>query len=72
MILGSDFSTTGGLKNYMRASFSMIGSRGSRTDLWGTGGEIPPVYPAMNQKYLKWSIGQIIKIHLINGSKLFL
>ncbi len=21
-------------------------SRGSRTDLWGTGGEIPPVYPA--------------------------
>jgi hypothetical protein len=24
MILGSDFSTTGGLKNYMRASFSMI------------------------------------------------
>ena len=20
-------------------------SRGSRTDLWGTGGEIPPVYP---------------------------
>ena len=20
--------------------------RGSRTDLWGTGGEIPPVYPA--------------------------
>ena len=23
-------------------------SRGSRTDLWGTGGEIPPVYPAMN------------------------
>src|SRR4030043_359991 len=27
-------------------------SRGSRTDLWGTGGEIPPVYPAMNQKKL--------------------
>jgi DNA-binding transcriptional MocR family regulator len=24
MILGSDFSTTDGLKNYMRASFSMI------------------------------------------------
>ena len=23
-------------------------SRGSRTDMWGTGGEIPPVYPAMN------------------------
>ena len=23
-------------------------SRGSRTDLWGTGGEIPPVYPAMS------------------------
>ena len=23
-------------------------SRGSRTDLWGTGGEIPPVYPAMD------------------------
>ena len=22
-------------------------SRGSRTDLWGTGGEIPPVYPAL-------------------------
>jgi len=22
-------------------------SRGSRTDLWGTGGEIPPVYPAI-------------------------
>ena len=21
-------------------------SRGSRTDLWGTGGEIPPVHPA--------------------------
>ncbi|GFP37527.1 hypothetical protein HKBW3S44_01207, partial [Candidatus Hakubella thermalkaliphila] len=21
--------------------------RGSRTDLWGTGGEIPPVYPAV-------------------------
>ena len=21
-------------------------SRGSRTDLWGTGGEIPPVYPS--------------------------
>ena len=21
--------------------------RGSRTDLWGTGGEIPPVYPAL-------------------------
>ena len=25
-------------------------SRGSRTDLWGTGGEIPPVYPAEIQK----------------------
>ena len=23
--------------------------RGSRTDLWGTGGEIPPVYPAMHR-----------------------
>jgi hypothetical protein len=22
-------------------------SRGSRTELWGTGGEIPPVYPAV-------------------------
>ncbi len=24
-------------------------SRGSRTDLWGTGGEIPPVYPARDE-----------------------
>jgi hypothetical protein len=23
-------------------------SRGSRTDLWGAGGEIPPVYPAVD------------------------
>jgi len=23
-------------------------SRGSRTVLWGTGGEIPPVYPTIN------------------------
>jgi len=23
--------------------------RGSRTDLWGTGGEIPPVYPASSR-----------------------
>ena len=22
-------------------------SRGSRTELWGTGGEIPPVYPTL-------------------------
>ena len=28
-------------------------SRGSRTDLRGTGGEIPPVYPTMN--YLSFS-----------------
>jgi len=25
-------------------------SRGSRTDLWGSGGEIPPVYPAALRK----------------------
>jgi hypothetical protein len=25
-------------------------SRGSRTDLWGTGGEIPPVYPASQKQ----------------------
>jgi hypothetical protein len=24
-------------------------SRGSCTDLWGTGGEIPPVYPALSR-----------------------
>ena len=23
-------------------------SRGSRTELWGTGGEIPPVYPTLD------------------------
>ena len=26
-------------------------SRGSRTDLRGTGGEIPPVYPAQHNNY---------------------
>ncbi len=26
-------------------------SRDSRTDLWGTGGEIPPVYPVANNTY---------------------
>jgi len=28
-------------------------SRGSRTVLWGTGGEIPPVYPALKNKVLQ-------------------
>ena len=26
-------------------------SRGSRTDLWGAGGEIPPAYPAVYRLY---------------------
>jgi hypothetical protein len=29
-------------------------SRGSCTDLWGTGGETPPVYPAMNLNFSQY------------------
>ena len=34
--------------------------RGSRTDLWGTGGEIPPVYPAKS--------GRVGCLHFREGS----
>ncbi len=35
-------------------------SRGSRTVLWGTGGEIPPVYPAL-QSTDAWFSAKITK-----------
>ena len=38
-------------------------SRGSRTVLWGTGGEIPPVYPAQYLDDLRFS-GKV-SAHLI-------
>ena len=31
-------------------------SRGSRTDVWGTGGEIPPVYPTIDSTHYDYGL----------------
>ena len=43
-------------------------SRGSRTVLWGTGGETPPVYPTHHLDDIWFSVRDICKTHF--GSEL--
>jgi len=42
--------------------------RGSRTDLWGTGGEIPPVYPTILQRGDKRQIDRPLYVVVVRSS----